>query len=229
MTERKIVLYLEQKTISEKYQRAFMRSMTANTSPRVVDYYLFNSLNAELNSIFEKFNIDKKILLDLKRRSIYEISLIRWNVVKKHLCKLVPVEKLDMVFLLETIESFKKKKVPVIIMIEEEGLLEDTVKKNLDIIKKINAHFIKDNILLAINRELNLDPLRYRIYLENRLLVERYYPIDIESNRIVAETIYFKENTKGNLRIESNFDLQIKRVEIDGQKHDTYSSSFLLP
>lgn len=229
MTERKIVLYLEQKTISDRYQKAFSR-MTEyeNSKLRIADYYLFNSLGNEINQVFQKVGLSKEMLLDFRKKSTDKIALVRWNTIEKHLCKLDPIEKSDMVFVRETLMYFNKKKIPVIFKIDNDVLLE-RLKDRYDQIAQLNLYF-KDNIII-MSKNIPSIPrfLKYRIYLKNRLLIERYYPIDIEQNRMIAETIYLNENATGEMRVESNFDLQIKRVEINGQRYDTYSNSFRLP
>ena len=232
MTERKIVLYLEQKTISEVYQDAFEKiKYESDTTPTLylkkVEYYTFNSLGNEIENIFNKLKIDRSILIDIRERSIGKIALIKFSLIQKHLYKKSFERKKDEDFVIKMIDDFSKKGISLLLKIEDEFLLEK-IKIMSTSLKNLNLFFLKDDIIL-VKRFLRSDPLRYRLYLNDRLLVERYYPIDIEHNRMVAETVYLNDNASGELRVESNFDLQIKRVEIDGQKHDTYSTSFQLP
>ena len=223
MTERKIVLYLEQKTYSEHYRRAYLKAES-----RIADYYVFNTFSQALEKVFNKFDIDRKILIDLRRKAINKVAVISWKRIPMHLCNVEIENKNDGMFLTETMESFKDKGILLIFKIDDETLLR-SIKNRYPFIKAISpSDFIKDDILITKNRFRSND-FKYRLYLNDRLLVERYYPVDIEHNRMIAETIYFNENAQGTLRIESDFELQIKRVEVDGQKQDIYSSSFLLP
>lgn len=237
MTERKIVLYLEQKTFFEHKKISIPFSGdkwkewgSAPDLSRLVTYEIYNSFNPTLAHLFYNKGWNQSILIDLRKNS-NKIALVSWDVAQKHLCKNIetiysrPEQNL---FSITIDDVLLKKNISVMLKVKSQEYYTrqkavPTLFRSLDkCYNKEIDYFISKNVF---RREKH----RYRLYLGSRLLVERYYPVDLEYNRMLAETIYLNEAASGEIRLESDFDLQIKRVEVNGQKQDIYSSSFQLP
>jgi hypothetical protein len=239
MTERKIVLYLEQETFFEYKKISFplgenfwQEWVSSPNLTRVVTYEIYNSFNPVLDHLFHNKEWNRSILINLRKNTVDKIALVSWNISQKHLhCR--TVEEIYMQehesFFQKTIgDVFLNKNISVMFDIKAQEYYE-VQKKSPRLLRSMTNTFNKDIGFFISNNIFRHAKHRYRIYLDNRLLIERYYPVDIEYNRMLAETVYLNENAKGEIRVESDFNLMIKRVELDGCKHDIYSSIFALP
>lgn len=57
---------------------------------------------------------------------------------------------------------------------------------------------------------------KYRVYLGDRLLTERFYPVESGGEYQVVESISLSDGVEGALRIESSYGLVIDKIEVDG-------------
>jgi hypothetical protein len=238
MTERKIVLYLEQETFFEhkKVSYPFLGDFWKgwNSSPdsvRLVTYEIYSSFNPILDKLFHDKGWNRSILINLRQKTINKIALLSWDISKKHLCNNIETIYPDTTkdfFSLTINDILIKNNICFILNIKaQEYHYKQRLSHNLlgplvKLYKKDIGYFVNDQSFRS-------DKHKYRLYLNNRLLIERFYPVDIEHNRMLSETIYLKPNASGELRIESDFDLLIKRTEVDGRNHDIYNTNFTLP
>jgi len=233
MTGTRIVLYLEQKTFSKKFQYSYgfthhqAPPVVAKNSTRLADYHVMNSLGHEIDSLFYKLKINPQTLIDLKQQAINKIGIIEWKVVQSHLCKAEDRSRSDLDVIRDSVNVLIHQKIPFVVKIEPGFWLED-VKKKINRLSDLDVYFNQDWSYMFMKTAFRSSTFRYRLYHDQRLLIERNYPIDIQFGKILVETMQLNENARGEIRLESDFDLQIKRIDINDRTQDIYDTCFKL-
>lgn len=233
MTGTKLVLYLEQKTFSKKFQYSYgfthhqAPPIAVKNSTRLADYHVMNSLGHEIHSLFYKLKINPQTLIDLKQQAINKIGIIEWKVVQSHLCKAEDRSSSDLDVIRDSVNILIHQKIPLVVKIEPGFWLED-LKKKINGLSDLDVYFNQDWSYMFMKTAFRSSAFRYRLYHDQRLLIERNYPIDIQFGKILVETMQLNENARGEIRVESDFDLQIKRIDINDRTQDIYDTCFKL-
>lgn len=93
---------------------------------------------------------------------------------------------------------------------------EIPLDENTVVIRKLWPIFnFQDNLVYGYVGDTNIH--KYRIYLGDRMLTERFYPVESGGNFQVVESISLNSGSDGTLRIISPYGLVIDKIEIDGQ------------
>jgi hypothetical protein len=238
MTEQVIKLYVEQETFKETFDVSYPFTEEASrkkwgvNSPdliRTVRYEIYNSFHKDLDYIVEKMKLDRNLLLDLRSKSIDKISIISIDLINQHLFKgnyTVMLYQPEVSFSRHSLQKVIDLKANCLIKFKNDSL-QNTIKK-YNQLNFIFPSFLDNNIVLSSLHFRNKD-LKYQIYIDDRLLIERKYPIDIERNRMIMETIVLSKEAKGTIRIVSDFNLIFKKVLYNEESYNTYGKVFSIP
>jgi hypothetical protein len=235
MSERKIVLYLEQQSIADRFQYSYgFKYYNGETVPpknttRLADYHVINSLDPGLSQLFQKLKIDQTVLKSLKQQAIDRIGIIEWKMVQSHLCRAEDRAHPVIIATIDSINMLANQKIPFVVKIEK-GIWSEKAKQNAPQLQAqdLELYFDHDMTHLFMKKSFRTSPFRYRLYLDQRLLMEREYDINAAAGTILTETICLNAAATGCIKVVSDFGLQIKRIDVNDHTQYIYSNCFKL-
>jgi hypothetical protein len=69
---------------------------------------------------------------------------------------------------------------------------------------------------------------KYRIYINDRLLIERFFPRDLSLSKIICEECYISLNKPVNVKIVTDYDLIFSKIVADKNTYYPNSTEFIL-
>jgi hypothetical protein len=230
MSERKIVLYLEQQSIADRFQYSYGFKyyngavLPPKNTIRLADYHIINSLDSKLSQLFQKLKIDQAVLKSLKQQAIDRIGIIEWKTIQSHLCKAEDRAQPDVADIIDVVNILVNQKIPFVVKIEKGICFNHSVHQ----LRALDIYFNHDKTYLFIKKSFRSAAFRYRLYLDQRLLMEREYDINTAPDTILTETMYLNATAKGCITVISDFGLQIKRIDVNDHTQYIYSNCFKL-
>lgn len=181
--------------------------------------HLLNTQHPFLKDFVNQNNINENIYHKIVR-GYNQVKILQWDCLDiDDLPKLTEITNSQLGLTKQSFTNMKESDYPYIIKI-----LDTNTHNHYTKFTNINENIIVSNFLIS-HTDLNL---RYKIFLNDRLLIERFFPKDLPLKKLLCEECYLDLNTTSKVRIVSNYDLIFKKVTADSNIFKPNSTEFIL-
>jgi hypothetical protein len=200
---------------------------------RCITVYKTNTHNSFLEDLVTA-NVITAEFLQTVRNHHSVIHVLDMNVVERASLDQVDVilePHSDTAIFNNTPREFELSALPYIVLFRSPAVkklvfdLREKIQNKLFQLSEVAVN-VSDDVMYASKQEAISS--MYRIYLGDRLLVEREYPADLASKLMLEETVSLDVTGLASLRLESDYGVVMKEVTVDGTVHTPNATEFSL-
>jgi len=185
----------------------------------LVTEHTLNSANPFVQTFFKDNTIDNQILSRIIRK---------YETVKITIFDCVDIDLLPKETNVINIEDALGRKT----LLDVKNSSYPQFVKVLDL-KTLNFYrlFVNHNENIVISdfliKDIELD-IKYKIYVNDRLLIERFFPYNLPLNKVLCEECYLELSQKIKFRVESDYGLIFKQVSVNDTNFYPNSTELIL-
>lgn len=215
------------KKLDPYHYNLFKDSDNIDSLVRYIEEYTFNSYNEKFKDFCVENNISNYIY-DRVVSFYPKIIIAYWDVVDiNNIPSETKLFDATIPFVADYLDELNSKNVPYFIKIRNQKTFE-RFESHINLGKDM----IVSNLLLKNNlskiQELELKNIRYRLYLDERVLTERIIAKDVFSEKVICEECFLDINNTSKITLVTDQHLAITKVKKNNEIIEVNNTEFIL-